>query len=138
VRLPFRMEFEEAFLGYINKLEQIKPIVWCGDMNVAHMPIDLKKPETNAKTAGFTKEERDCFTKVLSSGYFDSFRYLYPDRKDAYTFWNYMRNSRANDVGWRIDYFVMSEKLKANLVDNVIRAKVLGSDHCPVTLFLKF
>jgi exodeoxyribonuclease III len=98
----------------------------------------LKNPTTNAKTAGFTKEERECFTKILSDGYFDSFRHLYPTVTDAYTFWSYLRNSRANNVGWRLDYFVLSEKLKDNLVDNVIRAKVLGSDHCPIVSFLKF
>jgi exodeoxyribonuclease III len=103
---------------------------------VAHNEIDLKNPKTNTKSAGFTKEERECFTNLLSDGYFDSFRALYPDLTDAYTWWSYMRNARAKNVGWRIDYFVMSNKLRDNLVDNCIRAKVTGSDHCPVALFL--
>ena len=116
----------------------MKPIIWTGDLNVAHNPIDLKNPDTNKKTAGFTVEERQCFTDLLSDGYFDSFRYLYPKTIGAYTFWSYLRNSRANNVGWRLDYFVLSEKLKDYLVDNVIRDKVMGSDHCPIVAFLKF
>ena len=121
----------------MNNLEKIKPVVWCGDLNVAHNPIDLKNPDSNTKTAGFTKEERQCFTDLLSNGYFDSFRHLYPTQKGAFTFWSYMRNARAANVGWRLDYFVMSEKLKPSLIDNVIRSTVTGSDHCPIVLFLK-
>jgi exodeoxyribonuclease-3 len=131
------MEWEKAFLNFLNQLEKVKPIIWCGDLNVAHQPIDLKNPDTNKKTAGFTKEERECFTNLLSNGYFDSFRYLYPTKSAAYTFWSYLRNSRASNVGWRLDYFVMSEKLKENLVDNCIRSEVMGSDHCPIVLYLK-
>jgi exodeoxyribonuclease III len=122
----------------LAKLEKIKPIIWTGDLNVAHNPIDLKNPDTNHKTAGFTKEERQCFTDLLSDGYFDSFRFLYPTQTGAYTFWSYLRNSRANNVGWRLDYFVVSEKLKDKLIDNSIRSKVMGSDHCPIVGFFKF
>jgi len=137
VRLEYRQEWEKAFRNKLKELEKKKPIIWCGDLNVAHNEIDLKNPKTNTKTAGFTKEERKCFTDLLSDGYFDSFRYLYPKETDAFTFWSYMRNSRASNIGWRLDYFVMSEKLKENLSDNMIRSKVIGSDHCPIVLFLK-
>jgi exodeoxyribonuclease III len=137
-RLGFRVEWEKAFRNYLSKLEAVKPIIWTGDLNVAHNPIDLKNPDTNHKTAGFTKEERQCFTDLLTDGYFDSFRHLYPDQKGAYTCWSYLRNSRASNVGWRLDYFVLSEKLKEYLTDNVIRSKVTGSDHCPIACFLKF
>lgn len=137
VRLDYRIKWEKEFRAKLSDLEKIKPIIWCGDLNVAHNEIDLKNPKTNHKTAGFTKEERACFTSLLSDGYFDSFRYLYPKQTDAFTFWTYMRNARASNVGWRLDYFVLSEKLKENLVDNMIRSKVMGSDHCPIVLFLK-
>ena len=138
VRLDYRMKWEKEFRNKLSDLEKTKPIIWCGDLNVAHNEIDLKNPKTNQKTAGFTKEERACFTNLLTNGYFDSFRYLYPKQTEAYTFWSYLRNSRASNVGWRLDYFVLSEKLKENLVDNMIRSKVMGSDHCPIVLFLKF
>jgi exodeoxyribonuclease III len=131
------MEWEIAFRKFLSSLEKTKPIIWCGDLNVAHNEIDLKNPETNTKTAGFTKEERECFTNILTDGYFDSFRHLYPSLKGAYTYWSYFHNSRPKNAGWRLDYFVMSEKLKENLVDNMIRNNVLGSDHCPIALFLK-
>lgn len=137
VRLPYRMEWEVEFRKKLAELEKIKPIIWCGDLNVAHNEIDLKNPKTNTKSAGFTKEERECFTNLLTDGYFDSFRHLYPDLEEAYTWWSYMRNARQKNVGWRIDYFVMSNKLKSKLVDNNIRSKVTGSDHCPVALFLQ-
>lgn len=138
VRLSYRMEWEEEFRKYLANLESVKPVIWTGDLNVAHNPIDIKNPDSNLKSAGFTKEERECFTKILTDGYFDSFRFLYPKKTDAFTYWSYFRNSRDKNIGWRLDYFVMSEKLKPNLVDNVIRSKILGSDHCPITLFLKF
>lgn len=131
------MEWEEEFRKYLATLEKTKPIIWTGDLNVAHNPIDIKNPESNAKSAGFTKEERECFTNVLKDGYFDSFRYLYPNVTGAYTYFSYFRNAREKNIGWRLDYFVLSEKLKENLVDNMIRSKVLGSDHCPIALFLK-
>lgn len=138
MRLKYRMEWEEEFRKFLSQLEAQKPVIWTGDLNVAHNPIDLKNPDTNLKTAGFTAEERDCFTKILKDGYFDSFRHLYPNQTGAYTFWSYLRNARQTNCGWRLDYFVLSEKLKSNLVDNMIRSKVLGSDHCPIALFLKF
>lgn len=131
------MEWEKEFRKFLSELESQKPIIWCGDLNVAHNKIDIKNPESNAKSAGFTVEERECFTKILSDGYFDSFRYLYPTTTGAYTYWSYFRNARQSNIGWRLDYFVLSEKLKSYLVDNMIRAKVTGSDHCPVALFLK-
>lgn len=131
------MDWEKEFRKKLNELEKNKPVIWCGDLNVAHNEIDLKNPKTNTKNAGFTKEERKCFSDILSDGFIDSYRYLYPKETDAFTFWTYMRNARANNVGWRLDYFVISEKLKENLTDNVIRSKVMGSDHCPIVLFLK-
>ncbi len=137
VRLGFRMEWEVAFLEYLKSLDATKPVIWCGDLNVAHNEIDLKNPESNKKTAGFTKEERDCFTKLLSNGFVDSFRHLYPTLKDQYTYWSYFRNAREKNVGWRLDYFILSERFKPYLVDNMIRCKVLGSDHCPIVLCLK-
>ncbi len=131
------MDWEKEFRKKLSELNKQKPVIWCGDLNVAHQEIDLKNPKTNTKTAGFTKEERKCFDDLLSDGYFDSFRHLYPTTKDAYTFWSYMRNSRANNIGWRLDYFILSERLKEYLADNVIRSTVTGSDHCPIVLFLK-
>jgi exodeoxyribonuclease III len=116
-------------------LDKKKPIIWCGDLNVAHNRIDIRNPDSNLRSAGFTVEERECFTNVLGDGYFDSFRYLYPERVQ-YTYWSYMRNSRASNIGWRLDYFVLSERLKPLLVDNMVREKVLGSDHCPIALCL--
>ena len=133
-RLAYRMEWEEAFLSYVKGLDAKKPVIYCGDLNVAHQEIDLKNPKTNHKNAGFTDEERGCFTKVLANGFVDSFRYLYPEMKDAYSWWSYMGNARAKNVGWRIDYFVVSEKLKDEIKDAKIHPNVMGSDHCPVEL----
>ena len=133
-RLSYRMEWEKAFLEYILSLEQKKPVIYCGDLNVAHQEIDLKNPKTNHMNAGFTDEERNCFTKVLESGYIDSFRYFYPDKKDIYSWWSYMFKSREKNAGWRIDYFVVSEKLKGRMKDAAIHNEILGSDHCPVEL----
>ena len=133
-RLSYRMEWEKAFLDYILGLEQKKPVIYCGDLNVAHQEIDLKNPKTNHMNAGFTDEERNCFTKVLQSGYIDSFRYFYPDKKDIYSWWSYMFKSREKNAGWRIDYFVVSEKLKDRMKDASIHNEILGSDHCPVEL----
>ena len=135
-RLDYRMEWEKAFLGYILELEKKKPVVYCGDLNVAHEEIDLKNPKSNHQNAGFSDEERACFTKVLESGYIDSFRYLYPDRTDAYTWWSYMFKASEKNVGWRIDYFVVSEKLKDGIKEAGILAEITGSDHCPVELEL--
>ena len=136
-RLGYRMEWEEAFLGYIKNLEKTKPVIYCGDLNVAHQEIDLKNPKTNRRNAGFTDEERNCFTKVLESGFLDTFRHLYPEARDAYSWWSYMGQARARNVGWRIDYFVASESLKEKLADAKIHSQIMGSDHCPVELDLK-
>ena len=136
-RLDYRMAWEEAFLDYIKGLEEKKPVIYCGDLNVAHEEIDLKNPKTNHMNAGFTDQERACFTRVLESGYVDTFRYFYPDQKDIYSWWSYMFKAREKNVGWRIDYFVASEKLKDRLVDAKIHPGVMGSDHCPVELDLQ-
>ncbi len=135
-RLAYRKEWEEAFLKYIKGLEEHKPVIYCGDLNVAHEEIDLKNPKTNHNNAGFTDDERNCFGKVLKSGFIDTFRYFYPEMKDAYSWWSYMFQARAKNAGWRIDYFVVSECLKDKLVDAKIHSEVLGSDHCPVELEL--
>lgn len=136
-RLDYRMTWEEAFLNYIKSLEAKKPVIFCGDLNVAHKEIDLKNPKTNHKNAGFTDEERACFSKVLESGFVDTFRYFYPDMKDIYSWWSYMFQARAKNAGWRIDYFVTSERLNEKLEDAKIHTTVMGSDHCPVELTLK-
>lgn len=135
-RLDYRMTFENAILAYVKKLDETKPVVLCGDLNVAHEEIDLKNPKTNRKNAGFSDEERAKFTAFLEAGFVDSFRYFYPDLEDAYSWWSYRMNARARNTGWRIDYFVVSERLKDNLVDAKIHPDVLGSDHCPVELEL--
>ncbi|MBR3824366.1 MAG: exodeoxyribonuclease III [Lachnospiraceae bacterium] len=136
-RLDYRMTWEEAFLNYIKSLDAKKPVIFCGDLNVAHKEIDLKNPKTNHKNAGFTDEERGCFSKVLESGFVDTFRYFYPEMKDIYSWWSYMFQARAKNAGWRIDYFVTSERLNDALADAKIHTAVMGSDHCPVELTLK-
>ena len=136
-RLAYRCEWEKAFLAYILSLEAKKPVIYCGDLNVAHQEIDLKNPSTNHKNAGFTDEERACFSKVLESGYIDSFRYFYPDKKDVYSWWSYMFHAREKNTGWRIDYFVVSEKLKDRLEGAEIHTQVMGSDHCPVEVRIR-
>lgn len=133
-RLAYRMEWEAAFLAYVKGLSEKKGVVFCGDLNVAHQEIDLKNPKTNHKNAGFTDEERACFTTVLESGFVDTFRYFYPDVTDAYSWWSYMANARAKNVGWRIDYFVASDNLKDRLQDAKIHPQIMGSDHCPIEL----
>lgn len=133
-RLDYRMKWEEDFLKYILKLEKKKPVIYCGDLNVAHKEIDLKNPKTNHQNAGFTDEERACFSKVLESGYIDSFRFFYPDMKDIYSWWSYMFKSREKNAGWRIDYFVVSNKLEKKMQDAKIHTEIMGSDHCPVEL----
>lgn len=133
-RLDYRMEWEEAFKAYLKKLEENKPVIVCGDMNVAHNEIDLKNPKTNRKNAGFTDEERGKFTDLLEVGFIDTFRYFYPDMKDIYSWWSYRFSARAKNAGWRIDYFLVSEALKGNLVDAKIHTEIMGSDHCPVEL----
>ena len=135
-RLDYRMTWEDAFLSYIKGLEQHKPVVYCGDLNVAHKPIDLKNPKSNTRNAGFTQEERDKLTAVIDAGYIDTFRHFHPDAVDCYTWWSYMFKAREKNVGWRIDYFIASEKLKDRLIGACIHPDVMGSDHCPVELVI--
>ena len=133
-RLDYRMEWEDAFLSYIKQLEERKPVIFCGDLNVAHQEIDLKNPKSNRRNAGFTDEERAKFTHLLSEGFTDTFRYFYPDQKDIYSWWSYRFKAREKNAGWRIDYFVTSASLNDKLVDAKIHTEVYGSDHCPVEL----
>ena len=133
-RLDYRMKWEEDFKNYLVKLDNQKPVILCGDLNVAHNEIDLKNPKTNRGNAGFTDEEREKFTLLLNSGFVDSFRYLYPDKTDCYSWWSYMGRAREKNVGWRIDYFVVSEKIKTDIIDAKIHSEIMGSDHCPVEL----
>ena len=133
-RLPYRMEWEDAFLSYINALDEEKPVVFCGDLNVAHQEIDLKNPKTNRKNAGFTAEEREKMTILLKNGYVDSFRYFYPEQEGIYSWWSYRFKAREKNAGWRIDYFIVSERLKEKMKGAAIRTEILGSDHCPVVL----
>lgn len=133
-RLDYRMKWEDDFKEYLLNLNRKKPVIVTGDMNVAHKEIDLKNPRTNHKNAGFTDEEREKFTKLLDAGFIDTFRFFYPDKKDIYSWWSYMFKSREKNAGWRIDYFLASDKLKDNLKDAVIYTDVYGSDHCPVGL----
>jgi len=137
-RLDYRMKWEEDFLAYLKGLEQRKPVIYCGDLNVAHQEIDLKNPKTNHNNAGFTDKERNCFGKVLESGFVDTFRYFYPKLEGVYSWWSYRFQARAKNAGWRIDYFVVSDALKERLADAKIHTQVQGSDHCPVELELKF
>ncbi len=136
-RLDYRMVWEDHFRAYLKKLEMKKPVIVCGDLNVAHQEIDLKNPKSNRKNAGFTDEERSKMTQLLEAGFVDTFRYFYPDRTDAYTWWSNFANSREKNVGWRIDYFVVSEALKPRLKDAGMHPAILGSDHCPVLLELE-
>ena len=135
-RLAYRMTWEDAFLSYLEKLEEKKPVVVCGDLNVAHQEIDLKNPKSNRKNAGFTDEERAKFTTWLNAGFTDTFRYFYPDQKEIYSWWSYRFKAREKNAGWRIDYFVTSASLNDKLVDAKIHTDVFGSDHCPVELTL--
>ncbi len=134
VRLPYRMEWEDAFLSYLKGLDEKKPVIFCGDMNVAHEEIDLKNPKTNHKNAGFTDEEREKFTRLLDSGFTDTFRYFYPDKEGIYSWWSYRFKAREKNAGWRIDYFCVSDRLCDKLIDAKIHTEVTGSDHCPVEL----
>ena len=136
-RLDYRMQWEDAFRSYLVKLDREKPVILCGDLNVAHQEIDLKNPKSNRQNAGFSQEERGKFTELLQAGFVDSFRLLYPDATGAYTWWSYMFQARAKNAGWRIDYFVLSQALRERLEDSMIYADVMGSDHCPVGLLLK-
>ena len=135
-RLDYRMAWVDAFLVYLKDLDARKPVVLCGDLNVAHQEIDLKNPKSNRGNAGFSDQERDKMSRLLSSGFTDSFRLLYPDKTGAYSWWSYMYNARANNAGWRIDYFIVSDRLKDRVRESVIHADVYGSDHCPVELDL--
>lgn len=136
-RLAYRQVWEDDFLAYIKKLEETKPVIFCGDLNVAHKEIDLANPKTNVNNAGFTKEERAKFDQVVSSGLVDAFRYLHPDTVGTYSWWSYMGGARARNIGWRIDYFVVSEVLAPLLKEVDIRSDVTGSDHCPVEIEVK-
>lgn len=135
-RLSYRMEWEEAFLRYLKGLEQKKPVIFAGDLNVAHKEIDLKNPKTNRRNAGFTDEERNAFGRLLENGFIDTFRYFYPDKTDIYSWWSYRFRAREKNAGWRIDYFIVSECLKERLKDAAIHTEITGSDHCPVELEL--
>lgn len=133
-RLSYRMEWEDAFRSYLKNLEETKPVIFCGDLNVAHKEIDLKNPKTNRKNAGFTDEERGKFTELLESGFLDTFRYFYPEVEGMYSWWSYRFKAREKNAGWRIDYFCVSQCLKENLLSASIHTDVFGSDHCPVEL----
>lgn len=137
-RLEYRMKWEEDFLNYLKSLDIIKPVIFCGDLNVAHKEIDLKNPSSNRKNAGFTMEERNRFSEVINNGFIDTFRYFYPDKPEAYTWWSYMFNARANNAGWRIDYFCVSESLNNKLQDALIYQDIHGSDHCPIGLLISW
>lgn len=136
-RLDYRMTWEDAFRLYVKELDEKKPVVVCGDLNVAHKEIDLKNPKSNRKNAGFTDEERNKFTELLGSGFTDTFRYFYPDKEKIYSWWSYRFNARKNNAGWRIDYFVVSNRMNDRLKDAEIHTDVFGSDHCPVVLIME-
>ncbi|MEG0215219.1 MAG: exodeoxyribonuclease III [Hungatella sp.] len=135
-RLPYRMIWEDTFLAYLKRLEEKKPVIFCGDLNVAHQEIDLKNPKTNHKNAGFTDEERGKFTQLMDAGFIDTYRYFYPDQTDRYSWWSYRFSARSKNTGWRIDYFCVSESLKDKLISADIHSEILGSDHCPVELVI--
>ena len=136
-RLDYRMVWEDAFRAYLQSLDTQKPVILCGDLNVAHEDIDLKNPKTNHHNAGFTDEERGKFSELLASGFLDTYRTLHPDTVGAYTWWSYLRKARLTNAGWRIDYFVASEKLRSRITDATIHADIYGSDHCPVGMEIK-
>lgn len=134
LRLDYRMKWEDDFRGYLTNLDKLKPVIMCGDLNVAHQEIDIKNPKSNRKSAGFTDEERAKMTTLLDSGFTDTFRTLYPDKSDAYTWWSYFSNARERNIGWRIDYFIVSNQLRDSIKDAVIYPGTIGSDHCPIGL----
>lgn len=136
-RLEYRMKWEDDFLDYIKKLDEKKPVIVCGDLNVAHEEIDLKNPKTNHKNAGFTDEEREKMTTWLNNGFIDTFRFFYPDKKEIYSWWSYRFKAREKNAGWRIDYFIVSDRLKEKLDGATIHTEIFGSDHCPVELTMK-
>lgn len=134
LRLDYRMIWEDAFKVHLQKLEETKPVIVCGDLNVAHQDIDLKNPKTNRKSAGFTDQEREKFSRLMEAGFIDTFRHFYPDAVECYSWWSYRYSARIKHIGWRIDYFLTSQSLKDKLIDSKIHADILGSDHCPVEL----
>ncbi|MCR4788749.1 MAG: exodeoxyribonuclease III [Lachnospiraceae bacterium] len=136
-RLDYRVTWEKAFLGYLNSLKDKKSVILCGDLNVAHKEIDLKNPTANHHNAGFTDEERGCMSEMLDAGYIDSFRYFYPDKAEAYSWWSYRFQARSRNAGWRIDYFIVSDDMKPRLKDSLIHSEIMGSDHCPVELIFE-
>lgn len=136
-RLEYRMKWEDDFLAYIRQLDKKKPVIICGDLNVAHEEIDLKNPKTNRKNAGFTDEERNKMTVMLENGFTDTFRYFYPEQKEIYSWWSYRFKAREKNAGWRIDYFIVSDRLREHLEGAKIHTEIFGSDHCPVELTLK-
>ncbi len=137
-RLNYRMEWEDAFRAYLEGLDRKKPVIFCGDLNVAHQEIDLKNPKTNRRNAGFTDEEREKFTQLLKAGFVDTYRHFYPDTEGVYSWWSYRFKAREKNAGWRIDYFLVSERIKEKLTDAKIHTEIMGSDHCPVELDIGF
>jgi len=135
-RLPFRLSWEDEFSGYLKKLDAHKPVILCGDLNVAHHEIDLANPKSNSKNSGFTQEERGKMTTLLENGFTDSFRYMNPTKEGSYTWWSYMNKVRERNIGWRIDYFIISNRLQTNLLNSEIHSNIMGSDHCPIILTL--
>lgn len=136
-RLDYRMRWDDDFRGYLKELDKVKPVIVCGDMNVAHEEIDLKNPKTNRNNAGFTDDERNKFTELIEAGFTDTFRDKYPTLEGIYSWWSYRFNARKNNAGWRIDYFLVSDRIKDNVADSIIRTNVMGSDHCPVEIIIK-
>lgn len=134
LRLDYRLKWEDAILSYVKELDREKPVILCGDLNVAHQEIDLRNPKANLKNSGFTLEERSKLSRFLANGFIDSFRYFYPVEKDRYSWWSYRTNCRERNIGWRIDYFIVSERLAPQMLDASIHSKVMGSDHCPIEL----
>lgn len=136
-RLDYRMRWDDDFRGYLKELDKVKPVIVCGDMNVAHEEIDLKNPKTNRNNAGFTDDERNKFTELIEAGFTDTFRDKYPTLEGIYSWWSYRFNARKNNAGWRIDYFLVSDRIKDNVADSLIRTNIMGSDHCPVEIIIK-
>lgn len=132
------MKWEDDFRSYIKRLDEKKPVIFCGDLNVAHKEIDLKNPKSNRKNPGFSDEEREKFSCILEEGFIDTYRYLYPDQESAYSWWSYRMGARAKNIGWRLDYFVVSERMKDQITEAKINSEVMGSDHCPVELHINF
>lgn len=133
-RIDYRLQWEADFKDYLQKLDRKKPVILCGDLNVAHREIDLKNPKANRKNAGFSDQEREAFSALLNAGFTDSFRYLYPDREGAYSWWSYRTNAREKNIGWRLDYVIVSDRLKQRISEAAICADIMGSDHCPVEM----